>query len=147
MKEIDDRLYDRLSRVGLIPNNVRDHNIGASDYSRHLIQPWSIWLDHALNPFDADIIKRVLREKTGEDRRTEYEKIIHICQERIRQIDAVNDTLNHSEEMEHAAAGDLDALCALLERMSDELNAKLVKTVDAPKFEGGINNYKYIITK
>ena len=147
MKEIDDKLYDRLSRVGLIPNNVRDHNVGASDYSHHLIQPWSIWLDYALSPFDADIIKRVLRDKTGEDRRTEYEKIIHICQERIRQIDAVEETLRHSEEAGHATAETLDALCALLERMSDELNTKFVKTVDAPKFEGGINNYKYIITK
>lgn len=147
MKEIDDKLYDRLNRIGLIPNNVRDHNVGASDYSRHLIQPWSIWLDYALSPFDADIIKRVLRDKTGEDRRTEYEKIIHICQERIRQIDAVEETLRHSEEMEHATAETLDALCALLERMSDELNTKFVKTVDAPKFEGDINNYKYIITK
>lgn len=147
MKEIDDKLYDRLNRIGLIPNNVRDHNVGASDYSRHLIQPWSIWLDYALSPFDADIIKRVLRDKTGEDRRTEYEKIIHICQERIRQIDAVEETLRHSEEAGHATAETLDALCALLERMSDELNTKFVKTVDAPKFEGGINNYKYIITK
>lgn len=147
MKEIDDKLYDRLNRIGLIPNNVRDHNVGASDYSRHLIQPWSIWADYALNPFDADIIKRVLREKAGEDRRMAYEKIIHICQERIRQIDAVEETLSHSEEMEHATAETLDALCALLERMSDELNTKFVGTVDAPKFEGGINNYKYIITK
>lgn len=147
MKEIDDKLYDRLNRIGLIPNNVRDHNVGASDYSRHLIQPWSIWLDYALSPFDADIIKRVLRDKTGEDRRTEYEKIIHICQERIRQIDAVEETLRHSEEAGHATAETLDALCALLERMSDELNTKFVKTVDAPKFEGDINNYKYIITK
>lgn len=147
MKEIDDKLYDRLNRIGLIPSSVRDHNIGESNYSRHLIQPWSIWADYALNPFDADIIKRVLREKTGEDRRVAYEKIIHICQERIRQIDAVEETLNHSEEAEQAAAETLDALCALMEKIHDELNTQFVKTVDAPKFEGGINNYKYIITR
>lgn len=147
MKEIDDKLYDRLNRIGLIPNNVRDHNVGASDYSAHVIQPWSIWIDYALNPWDADIVKRVLRTKQGEDRKQDYQKIIHICEERIRQIDAVEETLSHSEEMEHATAETLDALCALLERMSDELNTKFVKTVDAPKFEGGINNYKYIITK
>ena len=145
--EIDNEIYKRLKIRGLLPNEVRDHNVGASDYSAHVIQPWSIWIDYALNPWDADIVKRVLREKTGEDRRTEYEKIIHICQERIRQIDAVEETLRHSEEAGHATAETLDALCALLERMSDELNTKFVKTVDAPKFEGGINNYKYIITK
>ena len=31
-------------------------------------------------------MKRVLRTKEGEDRITDYEKIIHICQERIRQL-------------------------------------------------------------
>jgi hypothetical protein len=68
-------------------NDTRSHNVGASDYAKHKIQPWDIWLEYDLNPFDADIIKRVLRKKSGEDRKTEYEKIIHICQERIRQID------------------------------------------------------------
>jgi hypothetical protein len=80
-------LYDKLSRLGLIPNDVRDHNVGKSDYSKHLIQPWAIWIDYDLNGFDADIVKRVLREKEGESRAMDYEKIIHICQERIRQLD------------------------------------------------------------
>ncbi len=66
---------------------VRLYNVGASDYARHKIQPWDIWLEYRLNPFDADIIKRVLRNKQGESRRLDYEKIIHVCQERIRQID------------------------------------------------------------
>jgi len=80
-------LYDKLSRLGLIPNDVRDHNVGKSDYSKHLIQPWAIWIDYDLNGFDADIVKRVLREKEGESRVMDYQKIIHICQERIRQLD------------------------------------------------------------
>ena len=80
-------LYDKLSRLGLIPNDVRDHNVGKSDYSKHLIQPWAIWIDYDLNGFDADIVKRVLREKEGESRVMDYKKIIHICQERIRQLD------------------------------------------------------------
>lgn len=87
MKEISDELYDRLSLLGVIPNEVRNYNVGASDYSQHIIQPYSIWLDYSLNPWDADIIKRVLRKKEGQDRKEEYEKIIHICEERIRQID------------------------------------------------------------
>ena len=69
-------------------SNVRDYNIGKSDYSKHKIQPWSIWLEYNLNPWDADIVKRVLRTKEGEDRKLDYEKIIHVCQERIRQLEA-----------------------------------------------------------
>ena len=66
--------------------DVRSHNIGASDYATKKIQPWDIWLEYNLNPWDADIIKRVLRTKDGESRQLEYEKIIHICEERIRQL-------------------------------------------------------------
>lgn len=68
--------------------NVRDYNVGNSDYAKHTIQPWDIILEYGLNYWDGDIIKRVLRTKEGEPRRLDYEKIIHICNERIRQIDA-----------------------------------------------------------
>lgn len=67
--------------------DVRSYNVGASDYAKHKIQPWSIWLEYNLNPWDADIVKRVLRTKKTDTRRLDYEKIIHICKERIRQID------------------------------------------------------------
>ena len=90
MKEINDELYAKLEHLGIINdenNNVRNNNVGTSDYSEHIIQPWTIWLDWNLNPWDADIIKRVLRNKFGESRKQDYEKIIHICQERIRQIE------------------------------------------------------------
>ena len=68
-------------------DNVRGHNVGSSNYSQHQIQVWDIWIEYRLNPWDADIIKRVLRKKGTDPRRLDYEKIIHICQERIRQID------------------------------------------------------------
>lgn len=67
--------------------NVRDYNVGKSDYAKHTIQPWDIILEYGLNYWDGDIVKRVLRTKEGESRRLDYEKIMHICQERIRQID------------------------------------------------------------
>ena len=76
-----------------IVNGVRSHNVGNSDYSLHKIQPWDIWIEYKLNPFDADIVKRILRKKKEvfmtekEARKLDYQKIIHICQERIRQID------------------------------------------------------------
>ena len=84
-------LYDRLDLLGLIPNDVRNHNVGDSDYSKHLIQPWTIWIDWNLNPFDADIVKRVLRTKESDSRLKDYKKIIHICQERIRQLSKEED--------------------------------------------------------
>lgn len=67
--------------------DVRSYNVGASDYAQHKIQPWDIYLDYNLNPWDADIVKRVLRTKKTDGRKLDYEKIIHICKERIRQID------------------------------------------------------------
>ena len=67
--------------------NIRSYNVGNSNYSKHKIQPWDIWLEYKLNPWDADIVKRVLRTKKGESRRMDYEKIIHVCKERIRQIE------------------------------------------------------------
>lgn len=68
-------------------NDIRTYNIGKSDYSKHAIQPWDIWEEYHLNPWDADIVKRVLRTKEGEERKTDYEKIIHICKKRIEQIE------------------------------------------------------------
>lgn len=79
-------LYNKLVNLGIIPDKTREYNIGTSDYSKHIIQPWSIWIDYGLNPWDADIVKRVLRTKEGESRIQDYEKIIHICKERIRQL-------------------------------------------------------------
>lgn len=89
--EIPKALYDRLNYIGIIPNDTRSHNVGASDYSKHVIQPWSIWRDYDLNPWDADIVKRILRTKETDTRKMDYEKIVHICQERIRQIDCENE--------------------------------------------------------
>lgn len=66
--------------------NVRSYNVGKSDYSRHAIQPWDIWKEYNLNPWDADIVKRVLRSKEGEARTLDYEKIIHICRYRIAEL-------------------------------------------------------------
>lgn len=66
--------------------DVRSYNVGNSNYAKHKIQPWDIWLEYDLNAWDADIVKRVLRHKEGESREMDYEKIIHICRERIRQL-------------------------------------------------------------
>ena len=65
----------------------RDTNVGKSNYSDFKIQVWDIWKDYNLNPFDADIVKRVLRTKEGDSRIMDYKKIIHVCQERINQLE------------------------------------------------------------
>lgn len=99
--EINDELYQKLCYLGVIndnQDNVRSNNIGASDYSKHIIQPWSVWLDWNLNPWDADIVKRICRHKDGEDDKIKYEKIIYICQERLRQIN--NISVNKKENID-----------------------------------------------
>lgn len=121
--EIDNEIYKRLKICGLLPDEVRYHNVGASDYSKHFIQPWSIWIDYALNPWDADIVKRVLRTKQGEDRKQDYQKIIHICEERIRQIDAERELVCPCKKEE----------------------AREAAIVDGIRFFGGIEDYKYVI--
>ena len=91
--QIDWELYKKLRKLGILvreDDDTRDYNVGLSDYSKHLIQPWSIWIDYNLNAWDADIIKRVLRTKRGESRESDYNKIIHDCKERIRQLENEN---------------------------------------------------------
>jgi len=87
--QIDWDLYKKLRKLGILvkeDDDTRDYNVGSSDYSKHLIQPWAIWLEYELNAWDADIIKRVLRTKRGESRESDYNKIIHDCKERLRQL-------------------------------------------------------------
>ena len=89
---IDYNLYKELRKLGIIHDckeevDIRSFNIGNSNYSKHIIQPWAIWLDYPeLTSWDHDVIKRILRTKQGESRIMDYEKIIHDLQERIRQL-------------------------------------------------------------
>ena len=93
--ELNKKEIDRLIELGVLKtskSSCQDYNIGKSDYSEHVIQPWNIWMEYNLNPWDADIIKRVLRtkEESGisleKSRIMDYKKIIHICKERLRQL-------------------------------------------------------------
>lgn len=88
-------VIEKLIHLGVLKtkdSSCRDYNVGMSNYSKHIIQPWTIWQEYGLNPWDADIIKRVLRTKqerglSEEGQRVQdYQKIIHICEERIRQL-------------------------------------------------------------
>lgn len=70
----------------------RSQNVGESDYAKRVIQPWDIWKEYELNPWEADIVKRVLRKKVLptknpiESRIEDYEKIKHVCEEMISQL-------------------------------------------------------------
>ena len=91
---IDWELYGKLKYLGIIHDvdDVRSFNVGSSNYSEHIIQPWALWLDYPeLTSWDHDILKRVLRTKKGESRELDYQKIIQICQERLRQIKVKRD--------------------------------------------------------
>ena len=61
-------------------------NVGTSDYADKEIQPWHVWDAWQLDPWDADIIKRIARNKKGEDPVLDYEKIKHICDHQIWRI-------------------------------------------------------------
>ena len=93
---INKRALCKLIELGVLKTtkySCRDAHVGKSDYSEHVIQPWTIWLEYNMNAWDADIVKRILRtkEEAGmtpeEARKLDYQKIIHDAQERIRQLD------------------------------------------------------------
>ncbi len=73
-------------------DDVMTYHIGKSNYSAKKIQPWDNWEEYGLNPWDADILKRLLRTKTepgkdpAEARIEDYEKMKHLCDKRINQI-------------------------------------------------------------
>ena len=61
----------------------RCFNVGESNYSQYKIQPWDIWKEYRLDPWRADVVKRILRTKEGDDPVKDLEKIKHICDELI----------------------------------------------------------------
>lgn len=107
IKEMCDRIENTKNKNHNLPDNtdnninnddfifnedIHSFNVGTSNYSKHKIQPWDIWEEYNLNAWDADIIKRVLREKYQEgmskemSRIQDYQKIIHVCLKRIEQL-------------------------------------------------------------
>ena len=76
--------------------DIMSFNVGESNYSTKKIRPWHIWEEYDLNPWDADIVKRVLRTKKQpgktlvKSRIEDYQKIIHDCQYRIKKLEESN---------------------------------------------------------
>lgn len=86
-----------LGVISLQEDTTRNHNIGKSNYSNHIIQPWAIWIDHKLDSWRADIIKRVLRSKSPEDEVLDLQKIKHDCDELLRQHDTIKMVTNKKD--------------------------------------------------
>jgi hypothetical protein len=63
----------------------RTYNVGESDYSKYKYQVWDIWRDFKLDPWEADIVKRILRKKDGEE--NDLKKVKHILEEMICQAE------------------------------------------------------------
>lgn len=92
-EEVDNKALKALEAKMKV-ESIRNHNVGNSNYAEMPkgYQPWDLWKVYHLNPWDADILKRLLRTKVEpgmtpqESRKMDYEKIIHVCQERINQI-------------------------------------------------------------
>ena len=93
-EQVDEEALKAL-KTQINAGSIRNHNVGNSNYAEMPVgyQPWDLWKIFHMNPFDADILKRLLRTKIEpgltpqESRKLDYQKIIHVCQERINQID------------------------------------------------------------
>ena len=98
MVYIPKELYDKLYYLGIIPNDVRKNNVGKSNYSKFLQQPWSIIQEYNLGYLDGDTIKRTLRTKQEagmtmiESKIMDAQKIIHIQKEKLRRLTILKDS-------------------------------------------------------
>ena len=123
--------------------NVQSYNVGKSDYSKHKIQPWDIWKEYNLNPWDADIVKRVLRSKEGEPRTVDYEKIIHICKYRIAELSKETKVVTPAEvekPVEDEESDDTTVLCL------DETMRPATFYIEGTKWNGRYVGYSVFMT-
>lgn len=123
--------------------NVQSYNVGKSDYAKHAIQPWDIWKEYNLNPWDADIVKRVLRSKEGEERTLDYEKIIHICKYRISELSKETKVVAPSEAekpVEDEESDDTTVFCM------DETMKPAMFYIEDEKWNGKYIGYSVFIT-
>ena len=122
---------------------VQSYNVGKSDYSKHAIQPWDIWKEYNLNPWDADIVKRVLRSKEGEERTLDYEKIIHICKYRISELSKETKVVAPAEAekpVEDEESDDTTVFC-----MDETLKPQMLY-IEGAKWNGKYAGYSVFIT-
>lgn len=120
--------------------NVQSYNVGKSDYAKHSIQPWDIWKEYNLDPWDADIVKRVLRTKEGEDRKLDYEKIIHICKYRISELSKETKVVEAEKPVEDEENDDTTVFCL------DETMKPAMFYIEGTKWHGKYVGYSVFMT-
>lgn len=109
--------------------DIRSYNVGASDYATHKYQSWDFWITWALNPFDADLSKRILRKKETDGRKLDYEKIYHICGERLRQLDLDADVWPNPKKVETTVFNEMIADYHLIEDDKNLMETLLMKNL------------------
>ena len=122
-------------------NETRSYNIGSSNYATKKFQPWDFWITFRLNPFDADIIKRLLRTKQTDPRILDYKKIKHICLERIRQFKE-NENVFPIENLEHKK-NPLGDMLEDYDITSDDV--LMITRILYPKLDNRIEDYECVI--
>lgn len=75
-------------------SNTRTFNIGTSDYCEHEIQCWDIVWGHKLTYYEGVMLGYLLRNKDGEDKITEYQKLVHNAME-VRDHSIAHDRMKH----------------------------------------------------
>lgn len=112
------------------------YNIGASDYAQMDEQPWELWDFYKLtDPWDCDIVKRVMRRKGGEEKRLDWKKCEHICRYQQWRVEMglKNYTANFYAVMKHLQERG---------RFGDEdLMERLLKERDLRAFYGVLAEY------
>lgn len=78
---------DKKIRPYIDTSDISSYNIGNSDYHTHKYQPWDAWQEYDLDPWDADIAKRIMRQKKGDPISLDYEKIKHVCDKQLQRIE------------------------------------------------------------
>lgn len=56
-------------------SHVQNHQVGGDHYLKHAIQPWDIWREYDLDPWEAGALKYLLRRK--ENRLQDLKKCRH----------------------------------------------------------------------
>lgn len=150
LMELNRKEIEHLLNLGILKTteeSCQSYHIGKSDYSRHVIQPWNIWKEYNLNPWDADIVKRVLRSKEGEARTLDYEKIIHICKYRIAELSKevlketkVTTPAEEEQPVEDEESDDTTVFCL------DETMKPAMFYIEGTKWDGKYVGYSVFMT-
>ena len=88
-KDINMSHYDNLIEKDDQPLS---YNIGSSNYAQMTIQPWEVWEAWNLNPWEADVVKRIARTKKIEGKSEleskleDWQKIEHIAKFMINKL-------------------------------------------------------------